>query len=272
VWIAIPVFGQQPQQPKSMVEEAMRSNVTYEFHNVDANRAIEIVSFVRALTGNVSPIEFFPAFRTAICHMNRNLDDAKMTCELLRKYDVPPPPRTEVELTAYLVLASPPGTAQPAGSRAVPPELQSAITQMKQSLADRTYSLRDAVAMRMAVRSAQDSTGGPASSSESGLLSGLGSYTYGLRYHDVRFSLENKSTSIESLEFSIRACPAETCANSTMSTPVTIREGQKLVLGKLPLVVSTAMKLAPAGNGMGVQQISGDLYVVITSKALEPEK
>jgi hypothetical protein len=183
------------------------------------------------------------------------------TFELLRRFDVPPPPPTpqptpNVELTAYLIRASfaePPAAAgtQPAQSlRPIPADLEGVVTEMKRSFAYERYSLLDTFVLS-----------GPtaqASSSLEGVLSGVEGpahvpYFFALQWQSV-YERELKALRVHQFDFKVKvpynAGPQLQYGDSAIKTGFMIKEGQKVVLGKL--------KLDPTDNM--------DIFLVMTVK------
>src|ERR1700693_2204417 len=110
---------------QSKPSEPRLRSVTYEFKNVDIDRAIEIVNFVRQLSENRGMIQINGPFKTAIIQPNEwpnggtTPELMEKTLELLKRYDVAPPPPPRIEFVGYLVWASvnygsPPGHPIPA--------------------------------------------------------------------------------------------------------------------------------------------------------------
>jgi hypothetical protein len=247
--LLVPVFGQNPTIKRPTVDEQLQLNHTYEFQNVDAGRGMEITQFVQSLVSQAVGLEYFRTMKTVVIRPY-NAGDLDKVVALLKKYDVPPPIKPEVEFTAYLVMASTPAQTErffqpgprgtPFAAPLVPAELQSAITQMKQTLADRKYWLRDTIVTRV-----RDTT------SIDGLLEGFGAMAYSLSYGDIKVSAQDQSIHIDPFRFSVKPCTSGTCAASGITTDTVIREGQKLVFGK----IST-----PGG---------GDMFVVLTARIQE---
>jgi len=228
--------AQQAPKPAS-VEDAIKNNITYEIKNLDDLHSRALLDMIQTLTGvSVFNMGYNQAFHTVVIHGVPPADAAKVV-ELFKKYDVPQPPKPEVEFTAYLVSATSPGSPAPTGARPVPPELQSAITQMKQTLVDRTYALRDVQVTRVVSESSID-----------GVMPGTPASVYNLTYGRIKVQPDAKSVQIANFSFTYKACPGDNCPKLQMSTSeATIREGQKLVFGK-------------------IQTGSSDMYVVLTAK------
>src|SRR5579859_2107629 len=83
--------------------EPGRRSITYEFKNVDIDRATEIVNFIGQLYENRVIIQLNGPFKTAIIqpaqwpNPNTPPEVIEKTLELLKRYDVAPTPPPRVE-------------------------------------------------------------------------------------------------------------------------------------------------------------------------------
>jgi hypothetical protein len=219
VLLVIPVLAQNPQGKHPTVDEMLQRGATYEFRNVSAERGGEIVDFLQRRLGQQTvALQWYPAMKTVVIYPfnTDNSDDVEKVIGLLKKYDVAPPPKPEIEFTAYLVVGSLPGQA-PAFMASTGPnttkitmppisaDLQSALTQMKLTLADRTYWLHDTVVTR--VTSNADVDG----------VTGIGLYPYTVSYREVGISPDGKSIRISPFRFGIKPCSGN-CSNVGIST------------------------------------------------------
>jgi hypothetical protein len=243
----------QPQGPP-----APRS---YEFKNLDVNRANSVLTLVQALVPSIQ-ITYVRELNTVAlrCANQADLDKAE---ELVKKYDVPRAQRPKVKFTAYLIEARRPadarfngrgslapnlvGIPQPAGNP-VPPELQSVIGEMKRTFAYDAYSLLDVI---------ETEAQGGGSASYEGTLPGSSMAKpdfYTLAYESVNIGADKAILTVSPFEFSLKI-PYGTAAApgygvNRIRTDITIHDGQKLVLGKVGL--------KPGSNA--------DLFLVLTAK------
>src|SRR5579872_3448261 len=188
--LAIPAFA---QERKTLVADDSQRKGTYEFQY--ANSQADVVNMVRSYFGGAANLSYFPALNTVVVQ-TYNTDDLPKVLAMLKKYDVP---KAEATVTAYLVLSSNSGPPWP-GGKPLPGELQSAIAQMKQSLPDKTYSLREIV-----------ETHSSSSASIDGDVPETGTYSYTLSYDNIRVSRDSKSTQIGSFHFTLKPCQSERC-------------------------------------------------------------
>lgn len=223
----------------------------YQPKNLTPERAQRVAQFVNRLgTGDVQVSwEDVPqALAIRIMRTPPNPERMDATEALLKRYDVPEP---TVELTVYLIRAatSPPRPPDPRLSPApsptpVPAELKAAIDEMKGAFNYDGYSLWDTIVLQPNSSSGAETRGIlPADS-------GARPYVY---TETVRrgAATESKTVNLASFQFSIKMPQSKEDIDSHISIEdVTIREGQKLVLGKI--------RLLPTANA--------DLFLVLTAK------
>jgi hypothetical protein len=220
---------------QSKAPEPGRRSITYEFKNVDLDRAAEIVNFAGQLDKRVL-IQLNDPFKTAIIQPNGNTPPEVMekTLELLKRYDVAPTPPPRVEFVAYLVWASynygsPPG--QP-----IPAAIEDAVAEMKKTFAYTDYKLLDTVST--VVRHHAEVENILAGTNTPG-----GAYFYTFNYGDTAVSTDGKTVNVNPFKFSLRIPSGGTYQNVGIATDVAIREGQKLVLGKVRTGVSDSVNI-----------------------------
>ena len=205
--------------------EPGRRSVTYEFKNVDIERASEIVNFVGQVGENRVMIQLNGPFKTAIIQPNGNTppEVIEKTLELLKRYDVAPTPPPRVEFVAYLVWASvnygsPPG--QP-----IPAAIEEAVAEMKKTFAYTDYKLLDTVSTDVR-RHAEVENILPGASGATVL-------SYTINYGNSAVSSDGKTVNVNPFRFSLRIPSGGTALSTGITTEVAIHEGQKLVLGKV---------------------------------------
>jgi len=206
--------------------EPGRRSITYEFKNVDIERASEIVNFVGQLSDNRVMIQLNGPFKTAFIQPNGNTPPEVMekALELLKRYDVAPTPPPRVEFVAYLVWASvhygsPPG--QP-----IPAAIEEAVAEMKKTFAYTDYKLLDTVSTD--VRHHAEVANILPGASSSGTA-----YSYTISYGNATVSNDGKTVNVDPFSFSLRIPSGGTYLSTGITTDVAIHEGQKLVLGKV---------------------------------------
>jgi hypothetical protein len=150
--------------------------------------------------------------------------------QIIKRFDVPPPPVLNIEVTIYLMSAL--GT--PSGS-AVPPELEAVVKQLKNTFSYKGYQLIDTEVMR--VRAGQ---GGEVS----GVVNGAPSVGPNKTISQVRFRSASVSTDekgrairIDGLKVGLRIPVVSgekqyQYVDTGINTDVDVREGQKVVVGK----------------------------------------
>jgi hypothetical protein len=157
----------------------------------------------------------------------------------VKRFDVPPPPQPDVELTVYLIS----GLTQGQAPDEVPQELASTVKQLRGLFAYRSYKLADSVVLR-----------GRASGRGRHEAQGeLPDMRYSLSYSDLSVSSETPRTfHIQGLDFTIRGLhvavkdgvriPEFTDVVAHIATELDLKEGQKTVVGK--------SSINPAGDAL----------------------
>jgi hypothetical protein len=151
--------------------------------------------------------------------------------QIIQRFDVPPPPVLNVDVTVYLMSAL--GTPS---SNAVPPELEAVVKQLKNTFSYKGYQLIDTEVMR--VRAGQ---GGEVSGVVNGAPSVAGNKTISqVKFRSASVSMDEKGRAIriDGLKVGLRI-PVAAGDNKSfqyldtgLNTDVDIREGQKVVVGK----------------------------------------
>jgi hypothetical protein len=216
--------------------EPARRSITYEFKNVDLNRASEIVNFAVLLTENRVMIQLNGPFKTAIVQPNGNTppEATERALELFKRYDVAPTPPPRVEFVAYLVWASvhygsPPG--QP-----IPAAIEEAVAEMKKTFPYTDYKLLDTVSTE--VRHHADVENILPATTSSG-----SAYSYAINYGDTAVSNDGKTVNVNPFKFSLRVPSGGQYLNTGITTDVAIHEGQKLVLGKVRIGLDDSVNI-----------------------------
>ena len=242
--LAAPAWAQEVKRaPFPTVDEELQKSPIYQFQF--ANAAGRTVDFVQALVGNSAHLSYYPAMNTVIIRAY-NPGDADKVIALLKKYDVAKP---DVEFTTFIVMGLSAGNTW-TGGKPAPPEIEGAIEQLKQTLGDRSYSVRDIIHTH-AIDGAEMDSGVSDSNA-----------TYSLSYDQISTSRDTKSVQIGQFHFSIKPCPQPACKEVGITNMgVVIQEGQKLVFGKLPVNVHTKEGSANA-----------DLYLILTVKIQDAPK
>ena len=205
---------------------------TYQPRNISPEKADGLANSVRFMT-NIGGVSWDGVTHVFIIRANKPelLDMAEA---LLKKYDVPPP---RIELTAYLVRAST-SPSEPAITP-VPAEIKSAIDEMKGAFNYSRYGLWDSI--MLPIKNAGEVQGLLPS------MPGSGPAVYTIGYNTAGPPSESRTLSLAEFMFSVKLGGID----SHIKSDLTIREGEKLVLGKIRLL---------GANG-------DDLFLVLTTKA-----
>ncbi|HEY7338040.1 MAG TPA: secretin N-terminal domain-containing protein [Bryobacteraceae bacterium] len=175
-----------------------------------------------------------PAFH--VITVTGSSDTVAAVTAAVKRFDVPPPPQPDVELTVYLIS----GLAQGQGDQ-VPQELAATVKQLHALFAYKSYKLADSVMLRGRPVVGVDNRGG--AQVDGAALNGR----YALSYQYLNVSSEAPRTiHIEGLNFRLNQPHSGTVTADGKTTTVTdyndmvaristnldIREGQKTVVGK----------------------------------------
>ena len=150
--------------------------------------------------------------------------------ETIQRLDVPPPAAKNIELNAYLVLASPEGTISK-----MPAELAPVIKQLKTLFSYQAFRLLGALTLR-----GRDGQGERVHGSLPGLVSDPAlPLSYEFRTNSAAISSDGKDTTIRvdqlllSLSVPIKQSGGQwQFQEAQIQTSVDVREGQKVVVGK----------------------------------------
>jgi len=264
-----------PAQTKNENQLSPRVRI-YQPKNLSVQRANQVANFVQSVIGSSgSGCQVgWSDVPHAIVIRSQDPSDLDAAEALLKRFDVPEPEpqRTAApwpDCTVYLIRASsstavsqtrPVTVAGPGGrgiverraaetpTTPVPAELQSAIDEMKRTFGYDRYALWDAIVLQP--------TGGEGE--VQGILptEGANPYVYSMSYTSTGVT-EARNLILRGFQFSVKMpanyfnSAAKDGIESRIRTDVTIREGQKLVLGKI--------RLMPYENA--------DLFLVLATKA-----
>jgi hypothetical protein len=149
--------------------------------------------------------------------------------QIIKRFDVPPPPVPNVEVTIYLMSA----LAQPAAT-ALPPELDGVVKQLKSTFSYKGYELIDTQIIR--VRAGK---GGEASGMVGRVAAGPKTINQ-VKFDEATISTDEKGSAIHlrGLKVGLRIPIAATgqkqyqYLDTGISTDVDVHVGQKVVVGK----------------------------------------
>jgi len=158
--------------------------------------------------------------------------------EAIKRLDVPSAAPTNIDLTVYLVVGH--EGESPSGSTAVPKDLESVVTQLKNAFAFKSYSLLDVLALRTR-------TGQQASATSSGGVMQDGAQ---LRPVTTHFQIDSSSVGSDGAIIHVNRlrCRIDVPVNNSVynlpfETDIDIKEGQKVVVGRLGISKDQALFL-----------------------------
>lgn len=168
---------------------------------------------------------------------------------IVRKYDVPPPTEKNVELIFHLLLAN-----QQAESGSIPAELNAVVAQLKNVFGIKSVRVLETAIMRVREGRGSEVTGLMAPAAKVDINA-----HYSLKVQNISITGEEKAARIRldqirmHLRLPTQVGPGNTQFNdSNLSTDVDIREGQKVVVGK-----------------MSVDSGAQSIFLVVSAKVVE---
>jgi hypothetical protein len=226
LWLAAPLFLSVPGMAQPAQPAAQRPEPTfYEFKHLDRESAGAVAHLASSLF-NVG-VEITPPLHVAVITPMRNAvpDWREKTLDFLKRYDVPPPAEPQVHYVAYLIRASnAKSEADGQHLSPIPKPLDEAIAEMKSSLIYARYDLLTIVT--------SVSQGAASASDRLPSVQASPDYNYTIEYDNVTVAPDRKSVTISPFRFALVRLINDKVASS-ISSNITVREGQKLVLGKV---------------------------------------
>jgi len=163
--------------------------------------------------------------------------------DAIKRLDVPSAAPANVDLTVYLVVGH--ETESSAGSP-VPRDLDSVVTQLKNAFAFKSYSLLDVLALRTRTGEQQASTTSSGATVQNG--NATASVITNFRINGVSLGGDGATVHVNRLQANINM-PLPTGASDFtrhdlgLNTDVDIKEGQKVVIGRLGITKDQALFL-----------------------------
>ncbi|HLK70229.1 MAG TPA: hypothetical protein VKU19_42660 [Bryobacteraceae bacterium] len=241
-------------KPENILSPRVR---IYEPKYLKRERAEQVARFVHSVHSAVT-IYWEPLVNGLVLTnvSNSNLSDAlDKSEELIKRFDVPePPPPSErqVEMTVSLIHAY---TDAGRVKGNIPAELADVVKQMKGALPYGGFSLVDTIQVKVRDQLRLEDALPPSVSDlvAANIVAAM-PYFYSLDFHDPSISSDGRTVSIRGFRFGVKV-PVSTGTGlvyqeESISTPLTIYDGQKQVLGKV--------KIRPTSGD--------DLFVVLSCK------
>ncbi len=220
------------------------------------DRAEQVARFVRSVLANDVLITWEPVINGLVLEhrgpakFDNSSGDLDKTEALLKRLDVPEPaptPERQIEMTVHLIRAyTDPGHAK--GSAPVPPELADVVKEMKGALPYAGFGLVDTIQVK--VRDGLQLEDALPNAITENIVQAP--FFYNLMFNGPSTSADGKIVSIRSFRFGIKVPVGMTAQyqDESITTPLTIYDAQKQVLGKL--------KMRPSSGD--------DLFVVLSCK------
>jgi len=163
--------------------------------------------------------------------------------DAIKRLDVPSAAPVNVDLTVYLVVGH--EGENPAGSAPVPKDLDSVVTQLKNAFAFKSYSLLDVLALRARTGQVASTTssGGAMQTNSSGtqpVITQLRINTAGVGGDGATIHFNNLNAGIK---VPVSGSAGFSYQDLGLSTDVDVKEGQKVVIGRLGISKDQALFL-----------------------------
>ncbi|MGA2736142.1 MAG: secretin N-terminal domain-containing protein [Bryobacteraceae bacterium] len=159
--------------------------------------------------------------------------------DAIKRLDVPAAAPKDVDLIVYLIVAS----EQPAASGGLPPELQTVADELKKIFSYKSFRLLDSILLRTQPGNMANSHGTIKPNEETRTMS----YTFSVQPSAVTEDPIGRLIRLDNLSLSVEGGDH----NAGIHTEITVREGQRVVVGKSNI-----------GTG-------GSLILVVTAKVTE---
>lgn len=164
--------------------------------------------------------------------------------DAIKRLDVPSAAPTNIDLTVYLMIGN--EGESPAGSSPVPKDLESVVTQLKNAFTFKSYSMLDVLALRTRTGQSASTTSSGGALQVPGQGSSMG-VTTKLRINTASIGIDGSTIHINNLDASINAPvpngPGYSYKDLGMNTDIDIKEGQKVVIGRLGISKDQALFL-----------------------------
>jgi hypothetical protein len=196
-----------------------------ELKHLDNDRLSRVINLVQQLTLGKATILADNVLHTVAL---KGTSEGVATAEqLLRRFDVPAAETKvrQIQLTVYLVEAN----ADSSTGQPVPSELSSALQQLRKTFGYDKLRLRDTIVLQSRENAAFDSNGilpGTTVPPDQKVL-------YFTSYKWASYDVAEDATYVRGFSYSLRMMGGGQVLDSSIKTDVTIKDGQKLVLGKL---------------------------------------
>ena len=161
--------------------------------------------------------------------------------DAIKRLDVPPPPPQNIELTVYYLIG---GDNEGTGN-ALPKDLDSVATQLKNAFPFKAYRLLDALELRT-----RNGQGGDGSGSPGPNAAGLGATVTQFHMNSASVSQDGSSVRIDNMKAGVKLPVAKstteggyTYVDLGVNADVDVKPGQKVVVGHLSMGQNQALFL-----------------------------
>jgi hypothetical protein len=215
------------------VNGAAQTEKSVELKYLQGDRANRAINFVNEVMGGRVRLVWEPVLRQLMIVGKTPVYVAEAEA-LLRKFDVPETrtPSKTLEYTVYLVGAYTESTPPRGGP--MPAELDSVVKEMRAAFAYKALGLLDTIPVRVTQNGITDYSG----ILPIGAVGISTKHFYKVHIDSPQVQEDGKSVSTRSFAFTVEVPAASTglkAGESGIRTDLTVREGQKVVLGKIRL-------------------------------------
>jgi len=223
------------------LEEQQQVKKIFEIKYADANKLTEIL---RVFTGGIVPNNDL-----RVIAVSGTREAVAAVEDAIKRLDVPPPPTRNIELIAYLLIAS-----EQASEKNTPPELDGVMTQLKGIFKYQGFRLLDTLVVRC-----RDRSGGSVNAVAPGSTQSIRTlYDFSFDWATITSDSSGNTIRIDRLRLGAQlpVMPNSesklTYLDTGIKTNIDLREGQKVVVGKATIDGS-----------------NGALFLVLTAKVLD---
>jgi hypothetical protein len=146
--------------------------------------------------------------------------------QAIRRLDVPVPPKPDTELRIHLLLGAP-----AAGSGQYPGELEPVIKQLLATLSYKSYYLVATVTQRIRAGGGSSGKGQLVLAPPAVEVAGNGQFRYAVENLSVISTAGGPATQVSVKKFKLGVEGPSSLGEAEMSTPLTLRDGEKVVVG-----------------------------------------
>jgi hypothetical protein len=225
--VALPVWC-QTEKPKSATPPRHPGIIKFiETKHLSGERRERVVVLAQQLFSGRARVATDPVLATLAIQADSQ-SDIEAVEELIKRFDIPEAAAKirQVQLTAYLLE---PGNAEYADSSRKPPaELDIAIEQLRNLFGHKLYAVVETTIMQARAGATFSTTGMLARPTSDTARS-----PYHVKFRSSGYDEKSEAIYVNGFSYSIRVPNGTGFADSSIETDLTIKENQKIVIGKV---------------------------------------